>query len=609
MSQKNRYSEEDLDRMLTDIFRAETKLLRFTPPQLPAQARPVRYRGAGGKVLAAALCACLLLLTLIPAAPLLQKLHDANTSALTDVTDTWSWWTTAADTTHKLPEDTTHKMPEDTTGPIVDQHTFYLSHDALVEAYLKSTYGDGAGIYKVSLVKTLTVDIDEYPTVCGFYTLYAITFHNERRDFVNLVTIVENGFHRLVAADRTIGTASELPTMEIYAILASDADYGADFKAAYLSLFVAYATVDYGAWLKKHGYQLPLLNSVSRYVDFAEIGDDFLAIIAMQPWTYQDGVPPRYTITFLDLKSKTLLDACVTLDNSMNALPAASFPSYSPFYSEADETFYITSWPFSDGNAIMSSYQETPQETKHFCYVYALPIPGGDIRSVQSTTLSPEKRYTPVQSGYNGMERGAELSMAETEDFLAERRGATLYVINKKTGQETAVFTGRQEYGPGAKELENFGTKPFGFVDDTYLVYNIYGYEWPRGYGVYNVKTGKNYNMDGAGYTIQSVYNGMAYALYENNAEKTLFAIPLANPDKPIRIGSVTNNGYYITPKISNGILYFGDYYVDLSGFTESSIIPTIEQMAPLPVSVSYRSTTKAVYLAESGLIYIVDPQ
>ena len=438
--------------------------------------------------------------------------------------------------------------------------------------------------------------------VAGFWFIGQLDFEDGSNDSALFVGIEKRNknipsFRLLEILLPDAAVISSIDTDEFYTILAKDEVYGTEFKRTYTSVPSPYdgcPFVDYGKRLKSLGHKSPMAHRYSPRVKFAEIGDDILAIIAQQPYSYRNGqmLPLTFTVDFLDLKNKTFLDAHITLDDSDFLLHEAP----NTFYSEADQTLYM----------VESMYENNV----NIAIVYTLPVPNGDVRNVESTTLYPKKQNVFTHAGANYDERGYKLYKDETTDFIAECRDATLYVKNKKTGVETVVFTGRSD---SVKLINNYGPKLFGFVDDTYLIYNIFGYESTYGFGIYNVKTGKNSCLDNSRMFIHNVYNGIAYtqisSVVDDKRETTIYAIPLDNPEMQIPLGSVIYNTYSVTLKISNGILYIyhddnGSFsYIDISDFTPTSKIPPIVKIEAS--SATYRSATKNIYLAPNGRIYI----
>ena len=57
---------------------------------------------------------------------------------------------------------------------------------------------------------------------------------------------------------------------------------------------------------------------------------------------------------------------------------------------------------------------------------------------------------------------------------------------------------------------------PVAFLDNTYLVYNISGWEWSDGFGIYNIETG-DHTKSTKNYRVLGVYDGAIYASYEND--------------------------------------------------------------------------------------------
>ena len=71
-------------------------------------------------------------------------------------------------------------------------------------------------------------------------------------------------------------------------------------------------------------------------------------------------------------------------------------------------------------------------------------------------------------------------------------READAVVVNVASNEEAVPYVGIHDFD----DFENnTASVPAGFTDD-YFIFNVIGYEWPYGYGVYNLKTGETQLFD-----------------------------------------------------------------------------------------------------------------
>jgi len=83
-------------------------------------------------------------------------------------------------------------------------------------------------------------------------------------------------------------------------------------------------------------------------------------------------------------------------------------------------------------------------------------------------------------------------------------------IILESGGDEVMILK-NAIYDIDVDDIRNVrGYHPVGFLDNERLVYNITGWEWAIGYGIYNVKTGENRRYE-TGHHAAGIYDGTIY--------------------------------------------------------------------------------------------------
>lgn len=100
---------------------------------------------------------------------------------------------------------------------------------------------------------------------------------------------------------------------------------------------------------------------------------------------------------------------------------------------------------------------------------------------------------SPVEDYTYSLERDDTVLWSRDRKWYAFMSRNNVKLCNTETGKTVVPYKGiTSEEDQEIETASRFG----GFVGD-YFVYNIVGYEWGYGYGVYNLVTGKNQSFDG----------------------------------------------------------------------------------------------------------------